>query len=461
MARLHPPDRPTAGSGRPARKGVIMTYRWFPRIAVLILLIGVLVVPAASAQDPASLVTARLGPANDWLSSSETVTFIENGSTEIDGESNVGATTEFNEILGCSGHPFGATVWYRLQVTRDTRVSVETQSNPPLDTVLSVYDGFASLGSLTRVDCNDDISATNLDSRVEFTARQGWTYSIQVGGYGGEEGGFDLHFDYETVPPGNDDFADAWVGLGHQTQDTAGATTEAGEPRFCGTSELGATVWYYVESASPLAVAVDTRGSDFDTVLAVYTGNTVGSLTQVICNDDISSSDFDSEVEFTAQPDVLYRIQVGGFAGETGSLELYVSWSAAGHFCRGRPANRVGTAGNDVIYGTAGSDVIVGLGGDDLIYGYGGKDFICAGPGRDTVYAGPGNDRILGDAGDDELHGQSGNDRIFGRLGNDVIFGELGDDRLNGNVGWDTLRGDAGFDTCKKGEDVICEMIIG
>jgi serralysin len=437
-----------------------MRHPSFRRTAVLVLLLGALVVPAASAQDSAA-VTPRLGPFNDYFIGAEPVPFTANGYAEMNNESNAGATTEAGELLTCDGHPFGATVWYKLVVTVPTRVTVETGYNSLLDTVISVYTG-SSIASLSRVGCNDDAYSGTTDSRLQFAAQPGVNYWVQVGGYGDQEARFDLWFDYMTIGPANDDFADARVALGHQTQDTGGATVEAGEPLNCDGHVYEATVWYDLESAGPLAVAVDTRGSDFDTVLAVYTGNSIGSLSMVDCNDDISAADFDSEVEFVAQPGVTYRIQVGGWEGQTGPLDLYVSWEEpATYFCRGRPATHVGTDGSEVITGTEGNDVIVALGGNDVIYAYGGKDFICAGPGRDEVYGGPGNDRILGDAGDDELHGQSGNDRIFGRAGDDVIFGELGDDRLKGNAGYDTLRGDAGYDTCLMGEDMICEWELG
>jgi Ca2+-binding RTX toxin-like protein len=441
-----------------------MRYRWLPRIAVLILLLGALVVPAASAEDPASPVTARLGPFNDYFLGAEPVPFYEDGGVVLNWESNVGATTEAGESDPCGTAPIGATVWYKLVVTVPTLVYVATDNTPSgLDSVLSVYTGSA-VGSLTRVICNDDIAVSNYASEVEFIAQPGVSYRIQVGGYDGQQGVFHLEFDYMTIGPANDDFADARGTLGSQTQSTSGATTEPGEPLTCANSSMGATVWYVLARVEPTLVTVDTRGSNFDTVLAVYRGDSLTSLNMVDCDDDISPADLDSEVTFVAQPGFT-RIQVGGYpttgGALTGNLVLNVTYHGGAYFCRGRPATHVGTDGSEVITGTEGNDVIVALGGNDVIYAYGGKDFICAGPGRDEVYAGPGNDRILGDAGDDELHGQSGNDRIFGRLGNDVIFGELGDDRLNGNVGWDTLRGDAGFDTCKKGEDVICEVATG
>ena len=85
-----------------------------------------------------------------------------------------------------------------------------------------------------------------------------------------------------------------------------------------------------------------------------------------------------------------------------------------GPTCDGRPATRVGSAGNDVIFGTPGDDVIVGLGGNDVIDGSGGHDRICGGDGNDVLRGGAGNDRVFGGNGDDVLDGGEGADALFG-----------------------------------------------
>jgi hypothetical protein len=69
------------------------------------------------------------------------------------------------------------------------------------------------------------------------------------------------------------------------TTDTSGATTETGEPQSCSGAGYGQTVWYRMTPSSGL-VTVDTFGSNFDTVLAIYTGAAVSALTLIGCNDD-------------------------------------------------------------------------------------------------------------------------------------------------------------------------------
>jgi hypothetical protein len=76
-------------------------------------------------------------------------------------------------------------------------------------------------------------------------------------------------------------------------------------------------------------VQVNTHGSSFDTLLAVYTGSSVSGLTQVAANDDDGSPNFTSGLTFTAQAGIEYQIAVDGFSGASGSIVL--NW-ALGQF---------------------------------------------------------------------------------------------------------------------------------
>jgi hypothetical protein len=78
----------------------------------------------------------------------------------------------------------------------------------------------------------------------------------------------------------------------------------------------------------------DTNGSDYDTILAVYTGASVNALTHITSNDDISPitdpppRNIQSRVTFTATAGTTYRIQVDGFDGDEGNVVLH--WTAPG-----------------------------------------------------------------------------------------------------------------------------------
>lgn len=86
----------------------------------------------------------------------------------------------------------------------------------------------------------------------------------------------------------------------------------------------GASVWYAWTAPTSGAVAFDTHGSDFDTVLAVYTGSAVASLTMVVHNDDAAGR-LTSRVEMPVTAGTTYRIAVDGYGGETG--EVVLGWA--------------------------------------------------------------------------------------------------------------------------------------
>ena len=74
-------------------------------------------------------------------------------------------------------------------------------------------------------------------------------------------------------------------------------------------------------------MTLDTHGSTFDTLLAVYTGNSVSSLSPVVSDDDTSVADLTSSVSFGAKAGVTYRIAVDGYFGAEGPITLNMAWS--------------------------------------------------------------------------------------------------------------------------------------
>jgi hypothetical protein len=110
-----------------------------------------------------------------------------------------GATTEPAEPLPCLT---GATVWYKFTAPYDARLYVTTTTTDPnpdvngyFDTVLAVYSG-DSLPNLQQLGCNDDTpGGASLRSSLVLINRvwSGQTYYMQVGGYQGRSGNFQLH----------------------------------------------------------------------------------------------------------------------------------------------------------------------------------------------------------------------------------------------------------------------------
>lgn len=123
----------------------------------------------------------------------------------------------------------------------------------------------------------------------------------------------------------NDNFADSEEITMGQTVETSTllATDELLEPESCG---VGRAVWYSFVATEEGLVTLNTAGSDFDTVIAVYTGSAsppLWNLRRVGCNDD-SAQSYQASFTFDAVAGMTYYIQAGGFFGDTGSLTLGV-----------------------------------------------------------------------------------------------------------------------------------------
>src|SRR5437879_10634727 len=130
--------------------------------------------------------------------------------------------------------------------------------------------------------------------------------------------------------PSNDAFANAQPlsgSAGSVTGSNAGASKESGEPNHAG-DPGGHSVWYRWTAPSSGSVTIDTLGSNFDTLLGVYTGNSVSSLTTIASNDDISSTIKQSRVSFTPMAGATYQIAVDGWNGDAGNITL--NWTQSG-----------------------------------------------------------------------------------------------------------------------------------
>ena len=98
---------------------------------------------------------------------------------------------------------------------------------------------------------------------------------------------------------------------------------EPGEPNEGG--KMKKTLWAKLRLPAKSRVVMHTFGSDFDTVLAVYTGSAVNHLTKVASNDDRlvpGVSGIHSLVQFIANANVEYSIQIGSKTGAEGDVYL-------------------------------------------------------------------------------------------------------------------------------------------
>jgi hypothetical protein len=135
--------------------------------------------------------------------------------------------------------------------------------------------------------------------------------------------------------PANDAFAAAQTLAGCSGSvngRNTSATQEGGEPEH---DPLGTasdhSVWYQWQAPSTGSVTITTAGggTNFDSILGVYTGSSVNSLLLVANNDDIQNGVItESRVIFTATAGTIYRIAVDGYQGDSGNF--FLSWTQSG-----------------------------------------------------------------------------------------------------------------------------------
>lgn len=125
--------------------------------------------------------------------------------------------------------------------------------------------------------------------------------------------------------PTNDNFASPIIltgPMGITNAANTNATFEAGETshncQFVN-DPGGSSVWFQWTAPADGTITFDTVGSDFDTVLAVYTGNAVNALTFIVCNDGAPPTFYPSTVSFNAVAGTTYHIVVDGYFSGAGN----------------------------------------------------------------------------------------------------------------------------------------------
>src|SRR5882762_1774100 len=136
-----------------------------------------------------------------------------------------------------------------------------------------------------------------------------------------------------AAPPNNDQFASAQVIAGAGgTLNTVNveSTKEPGEPAHAGDAG-GASVWFTWTPTFSGMASVHTSGSDFDTLLAAYSGSSVSALTALAGNDDVAANAATSRICFPvvagtavaiAVDGFAARLYLGGYHGDTGHIAL-------------------------------------------------------------------------------------------------------------------------------------------
>jgi len=211
----------------------------------------------------------------------------------------------------------GRSLWWTWTAPSSGLVSVSLDGSS-FDTTLGVYQGTAvnSLASIVQ----DDDSGAGVSSRVIFNTTAGVIYQIAVDGYLGASGNINL-----TVKPGllNDNFADRLQLIGSLDfvlGANVGAGSEAGEPNHWPTAGAQ-SVWWKWQAPMSGVVTISTADSNFDTIMAAYTGTSVAGLTLVANNDDFGGG-VTSQISFFATAGTVYQIAVDGYGLAAGGIGL-------------------------------------------------------------------------------------------------------------------------------------------
>ena len=215
-----------------------------------------------------------------------------------------------------AGNAGAHSIWYRWTAPFSGPVIISTDGSG-FDTILALYTGTA-VNSLTLI-ASDDDAGEGVNSLITPAVTLNTVYYIAVDGFDGAVGDVALNIN----PAGNDAFANCLVlsgPSGSVSGRNTSASREAGEPNHAGIAG-GRSLWYCWTAPSSGPVSMDTRGSRFDTVLAVYTGSSVGSLVPV-ASDNNSGPNLTSRLSFNATAGTVYRIAVDGVNGASGVSTL-------------------------------------------------------------------------------------------------------------------------------------------
>ncbi len=143
--------------------------------------------------------------------------------------------------------------------------------------------------------------------------------------------------------PANDNFANAstLVVTTDSTQATGtniGAGKQTGEPNHAPNEPGGRSIWWKWTAPAAGNASVTTLGSNYDTILGVYTGAAVGALTSLGSNDDQETPAQNSTpnrirtsiVPFSTSAGTTYYFAVDGWEAAFGAVVINLNFTATG-----------------------------------------------------------------------------------------------------------------------------------
>ncbi|MCK7590874.1 CUB domain-containing protein [Subsaxibacter sp. CAU 1640] len=266
-------------------------------------------------------VTQVFPPANDLCANATSVSIgTPVTGTTLYGNSTGAPTSSCNSVSLNSGPGVWHTYTNGTGSSKLIRVST-VGSN--FDTRLAILSG--SCGALSCVTANDNgPTGVTPQSELTFTAAAGTTYRIYITAATGVSGNYNLTLT-EIFPPANDLCANATtMTLGQTlTGSTSSATLTGAPSSTCSSNSLNTApgVWFRYVSSGAQQISVDTEGSNFDTILGVYSGS-CGTLSCIASNDDTLTNSQSRVVFTTNTSPTTYYFYVTGYSTDSGNYTI-------------------------------------------------------------------------------------------------------------------------------------------
>ena len=220
----------------------------------------------------------------------------------------------------------GQSFWWTWTAPSTGRLRVNTsKSSAKADTLLTAFSG-GSLATLKLIASNDNSTPSVRWSSLDLGVAKGSKITFRVDGIKAGQSLVLEGTQGSNPGPANDNFGAATVLSGTtwiQRGSNFNATSEEGEPGHGGYAANN-SVWFVWTPTTSTRVTLSTLGSATDTLLAVYTGNTVSGLTLVDSNDNASRTVTHSQLSFTPRAGTTYRIALDSKYNLPGNYTLSI-----------------------------------------------------------------------------------------------------------------------------------------
>ena len=235
---------------------------------------------------------------------------------------------------GC-GASISKDVWYTFAPPADGEIVIDTCDLASWDTNVEVYSGSCAALAFIGGSCDTTGCGGFTGTTDPIPVSGGEVYTIRIGGFAGDPGGFGV-FDISFKVAGDECTSATPVMDGANPIDTTLATTSSDPlPAIpCdGLGDMENDLWFTYTAAETGSISLSTCDpAGFDSDLAVYGGD-CAALTELACNGDAASDpscqSFHSQIDdLPVTAGETYTIRLGGWdASEGGAGTLTIDFA--------------------------------------------------------------------------------------------------------------------------------------